>query len=96
MGDGQAMRKRTLEQWKYVGLLVLFVGVGFLSLLVVLANIGVWKDCRFTLAGAYTVSEDVASARFLAVFGAGGFALCAYCVYHLLRHDLGAFRRRRR
>jgi hypothetical protein len=89
------MKRRTLEQWKLVGLPVLFAGMGCLSLLLVLARLGIWKDSRFTLE-KYAIGEGVASARFFAVFGTGAFALCTYCIYHLLRYDLGAFRRRRK
>jgi hypothetical protein len=89
------MKRRALERWKYVGLLVFFAGVGCLSLLIVLASVGVWKDNRFTL-GVYTIGEGVASARFVTLFGGAAFAVCAYCVYRLLRYDLDGFRRRRR
>jgi hypothetical protein len=88
------MRKASSEIFRALALLVLFVAGAILGMLLAGQGFGPWKDARFSLA-AYSASAGVATARYCVLVGCSVFLICAFCIFNLLRHDLGHKRKRK-
>ena len=88
------LKRRTLETCKALGLLALFAVTGTIGFLLAWHNVDVWRGAGLFL-DKYSIGADVASARFLVLVGGATFAFSAFCVYNLLRYDLGSKKSRK-
>jgi len=82
------MKKRTSETLRALALLVFFMAGAVLGMLLACSQFEMWKDNHFS-AGWHATSPDAYYSGFLVCIGFFVFVICAFCVFKLLRYDLG-------